>query len=325
MREDYDDYDTGRAGKSPVMWLVIGSALLGFAGLGWYAFDSGNGAPDASQIVTLDSIEDPYKFEPEDKGGMEFPHQDKTIYDALDGNTQRESVEALYPEPEEPVIETPAITEAPAEEVKSVAQDAMREATELSKELAKATPEITTENGSAESYVAKTPVNETAEDAALVKEIVAKKAQAEKEALAKKEADAAAEKATAETLAAKKIAQEKAKLAEENAKKAAAKPAPIEPVAAKTPVKQPPVLAGAYAVQLGAYKSENEALREWQKIYNKHLSILGGTREKIVRVDLPNGTFYRLRAVGFASEADAKQACTKLGATGQACFYAGKQ
>ncbi|MFO0110166.1 MAG: SPOR domain-containing protein [Alphaproteobacteria bacterium] len=100
------------------------------------------------------------------------------------------------------------------------------------------------------------------------------------------------------------------------------KPAAAE---APAPVSAPtaPVDSG-FKVQLGAFKSQDEAERYWLMASEKHAGVLGGHTPMIVRADLPNGTFYRLRAAGFASAAAAKSACAALSAKGQACFYAGK-
>ncbi len=291
MRQDYDDYDTGNGyGRtSTVSWLVMGAAALGFLGLGWYAFSSSGSGDDASEVVTLDAYEDPYKQEPTEKGGMEFPHQDKTIYDALDGNTRDETAEKLFPEPEEPVIPEMAETD-------------------------KAVEEAITQEGNAQSIVAETPVVEKAEKAAEAKEEAAKKA---------------------EHVAAVKIPEPvKAEKAPEPVKVEAPKPAPKPapapvvktPAVPKAPVKAaaPVATGGSYAVQLGAFKSDAEARQQWGKISGKHGSILSGTKSVVVKADLPNGTFYRLRAVGFASEAAAKSACVSLSKAGQGCFFAGK-
>ena len=74
---------------------------------------------------------------------------------------------------------------------------------------------------------------------------------------------------------------------------------------------------GKGKIQLGAYKSEAEAKAEWAKIQKK-FSQLSGHAPIIVKADLgEKGTFYRLRAGGFA---DAKATCAALTAKGQACI-----
>jgi cell division protein FtsN len=81
---------------------------------------------------------------------------------------------------------------------------------------------------------------------------------------------------------------------------------------------------GDYKIQLGAYKSQAEADSNWARISRKYVSALDGKSHIVVKADLPNGTYYRLRASGYASPEAAKQACSALSAQGQASFYAGK-
>lgn len=312
MRQDYDDYDTGSGyGRtSTVSWLVMGAAALGFLGLGWYAFSSSDSGDDSAEVVTLDAYEDPYKHEPAEKGGMEFPHQDKTIYDALDGNTRDGDAEKLFPEPEEPVI--PEIPEAP-----------------------KASEE-TTKEGDAESYVAEVPATEKAEKAAEAKEEAAKEEVA-KEPVVKEVAKEAAPKETPkpekpvepqkpETPKPVEVKKETPKPVTPAVPTATTKPVEVNttPAPPKPPAAKPVATGGSYAVQLGAFKSDAEARQQWSKISGKHGAVLGGTKSVVVRADLPNGTFYRLRAVGFASETAAKSACASLAKAGQGCFFAGK-
>jgi len=297
MRDDYDDYDTGNnyGRSSAVSWLVMGAAALGFLGLGWYAFSSSESGGSDDEIVTLDAYEDPYKHAPEDKGGMEFPHQDKTIYDALDGNTRGGDAEALFPEPEEPVI-----PEIPEEKVTEPAA-----------------PEA---GDGAESYVAEPPVNEAAEKVADAAPAAAPKVE-EVPTPAPVVAEKKPEPAPMPVVVEKKPEPKPAPVVVEK------KPEPAPVVKAPTPPAAPakPVATGgSYAVQLGAFKSDAEAKTQWSKIVAKHGSILGGTKSVVVKADLPNGTFYRLRAVGFASEAAAKSACASLAKAGQGCFFAGK-
>ncbi len=305
MRQDYDEFDGASSPRSKAAWIVMGLAAISFAALGIYAIN-GSGSEDAGEdIITLDAVDSAYKTTPENEGGMEFPHQDKTIYDALDGNTQRAQVERLYPEPE-----TPIIPEVDAEDV--VPESA-----------------ITKENGAAESYVANAP-KEEAPEPSKPRTSAIEKAQQQAKALADEAVkNAAIPKPTPEVKPAPIVSEKPAPVVSKKPESTPAPtPAPVEKPAPKPeakPVKQAPVLAGKFAVQLGAYKSQPEAEGQWQKIYTKHMSALSGTREKIIRADLAGGTYYRLRAVGFASAESAKAACGKLSAAGQACFFAGQQ
>jgi cell division protein FtsN len=107
--------------------------------------------------------------------------------------------------------------------------------------------------------------------------------------------------------------------------KKTAPPAPDQTAEIETPsapVKAVPV-AGAYVLQIGAYKSEEDADAAWSTYHAKHASLLTGYSHDVKKVDLgEKGTWYRLRAGSFADKDAAKALCTKLTAEGGACFPA---
>lgn len=80
---------------------------------------------------------------------------------------------------------------------------------------------------------------------------------------------------------------------------------------------------GAFALQIGAYKSQAEADAAWNIYRSKHAATLSGYAKDVKQVDLgAKGTWYRLRVQGFASKDAAAQLCSKLTAEGGACFPA---
>ncbi|MES1991817.1 MAG: SPOR domain-containing protein [Pseudomonadota bacterium] len=100
---------------------------------------------------------------------------------------------------------------------------------------------------------------------------------------------------------------------------------PAAPVAEAAPVATPaPAKAqsgGAYVVQLLALQDEAAAKAAWKKVAKKHANILGGHALDIEKADLgAKGTWYRVRAAGFASKTAATSACAKLKAAGQDCI-----
>jgi len=102
-------------------------------------------------------------------------------------------------------------------------------------------------------------------------------------------------------------------------------PAP-EKVATAEPAPAPvkaPAATGAYVLQIGAYKSEEDAAAAWRTYHGKHASLLSGYSQDVKKVDLgEKGTWYRLRVGSFADKDAAKALCTKLTAEGGACFPA---
>jgi uncharacterized protein len=95
---------------------------------------------------------------------------------------------------------------------------------------------------------------------------------------------------------------------------------PVVVAAATPPPAKPPVAArqGKWRIQLGAFGVAGNAERLWSQLSGN--PALAGTRKTL----LPSGKVTRLLATGFASEAEASNACSLLKRQGQACVVAGQ-
>ncbi len=103
--------------------------------------------------------------------------------------------------------------------------------------------------------------------------------------------------------------------------KAVATPAPA-PVAIATSAPPAPITTGSMMLQIGAYKSADDANAAWKSYEAKH-PIAGGYSPDVKQVDLgEKGTWYRLRIGPFDGKAAASAFCQKLTADGAACFLA---
>jgi len=72
-------------------------------------------------------------------------------------------------------------------------------------------------------------------------------------------------------------------------------------------------MAGAFRIQLGAFRSLTTAQRRWRGLKRKHASLLGRLNMVIERVDLgPRGIFYRLQAGPIRAERTARGLCRSL-------------
>lgn len=80
---------------------------------------------------------------------------------------------------------------------------------------------------------------------------------------------------------------------------------------------QKPQVSGPWRVQLGAFGARANADALWNRL--KDRPEFAG-RE---RIDVGTGRVRRLLAGGFATEAEAKAACTQLAASGRGCFIVG--
>lgn len=100
-----------------------------------------------------------------------------------------------------------------------------------------------------------------------------------------------------------------------------AKPAPA---AAAVPVTlKPSVAPTGVALQIGAYKSQVEAMTAWKTYRAKHSDLLSDFGPNVQKADLgAKGIWYRLRVTGFADKTAALALCEKLKAENGACFLA---
>lgn len=295
--EDFEELETA-ADDTPrsraMSWLVLAVAVGGFGALAYYAYHSGSETMQNGDVMVVEADGTPIKETPVDPEGEQFANQDKTIYDVISPNATGEgNVEKLLPEPEKPVSapqDVAANTPAPTTYVnKNIAN--MGEGTTSDKPAPLVVPVpsavVNTAPSNQEESGEPTFVNES---------------------------PVADVKATTTVPTKTAVTSAKKETAKPVAKKEAAKPA-------EKPVEKKAASGGAYQIQLGAFKSEDEALAHWKKLSGKYASVLTGS-PSVVKAELPNGTFYRLRTGGFSSGDAAKAACGKLG--GQACFPVAK-
>ena len=92
----------------------------------------------------------------------------------------------------------------------------------------------------------------------------------------------------------------------------------LPPAPQAAPVQAPP--QGRYGVQIAAPRSEADARVVIDTMRAKHATLLGREWASIHRVDLPNGTFYRVIVGPKATEQQASQLCSSLKAQGSPCF-----
>lgn len=77
---------------------------------------------------------------------------------------------------------------------------------------------------------------------------------------------------------------------------------------------------GTKLVQLGAYPSADVAVKEWDRLSNRFGELLAGKSRVIQAASSGGGTFYRLRAQGFAELTDARRFCAALVAENTDCI-----
>ncbi|MDX2074590.1 MAG: SPOR domain-containing protein [Alphaproteobacteria bacterium] len=276
--------------------LVLICAFGGFIALAIYAYKAGSQSVNEGELMVIEADKTPTKEKPEDPGGMQFPNQDKTIFDTFSAGSQPPpQVERVLPTPEEPM---------PKEVGANWANDKLDTATPAAPVSAEQV------FGEDDAPPAPAPAEEKKEEPKNVAQTGPQVVNVREE-LGKQ---AVAEPAPAEPA---KVVELAPKTLETMAEKAMQ---PVEKTAEKTaekPVEKPKAASGGkQLVQLGAYRSEADAKADFAKIQKKNAA-LSGKSPVINRADLgEKGVFFRLRV----GTDDAKALCAKLSASGQACM-----
>ncbi|MBY0354236.1 MAG: SPOR domain-containing protein [Rickettsiales bacterium] len=357
MKNDYDaddDIPLDELEGAGLRWMSVVVVLLvvgGFFALAWYAYHS-NSANDVHLEDVVKAEAQPVKEKPADPGGMVTPYQDMSVYNVISKqkNGTNKQVEQLLPDPEEPM----ASREEPAPAVRPNAtasrhSDDMKvwlkdegEVDPLAKEPpakvkllpAPVTPATVPEVQNAEPAFAdvpesseKTQANQfmaspaekivTAETTSKPETSLPPIAQVTPVPLMPKIVPEVAPQVvkTPVTPAVKPVAVKKTAPAPSSLKETPKIEAP-KPETAKTETSQQ---SGSMQAQIAALKTPAEATATWNLLKKKHADLLAGKQYLIVKADLPQGTFYRLRLSGLTA-ASAKQLCASLMARKQSCL-----
>jgi len=311
MQKDYDDYeeyDSPRFRWMSVVVLLL--AVAGFFSLAWYAYYSGTKHADYDDAVVIEADNAPVKVKPDAPGGAQFPHQEKTIYNAAEGSGKTPAQAQVVKSQEVPVVPAGMTQKAePTKEKKAAAiiQKAVEE-TQLKagEKLSSATPE----KPSVEITREDTPQAQVLTPPPGVERVV--------EQTAKPAAQPAA--------AAKSVVTPQVPASPAAPVQAA--PSQVVATAKTAPTAKPapaPAMSGAangkHLLQLGAFRSQLEAEKHWTQAHAANAE-LANRSYSIVQADMgAKGTYYRLRVGGFASADDANKTCASLKAHKQPCFY----
>ncbi len=119
---DLDDDDAGeraapapRSRLLPIATAVL--ALLGFAGIVWYAYQWGAGSVAPEELPVIRAESEPIKIRPDSPGGLEVPYQETLALNDVQPDPEQPQVERLLPPPETPLSppEAAAVQPAPAD------------------------------------------------------------------------------------------------------------------------------------------------------------------------------------------------------------------
>jgi cell division septation protein DedD len=305
---DYDDLDIppSRFSMMTGTLVAIGLAtLLIFSGVVWYAYKSGVDDAGQGALPVIEAEPGDVKVKPDDPGGANFAHQDKTVYDKIDGNEA--GLEQLLPGSEEPrekpTVITPYNNELPTDGKPKVvripppASGATATAPSTAPEVS--APEIPDPMGR----------NDTAAEP---DEVVAAAPVPEVGTQTPDSGASAAPRQDAEQ-------SEAAAPADPTPKDQAVAQSEVAKVA--TPAK--PTDGKAFVLQLGAFRTREAADAGWKLLAARHSGVLGSLEYYVKEADLgEKGRFYRLQAGPFPERAVANTQCATLKAAGVDCLVA---
>ena len=104
---------------------------------------------------------------------------------------------------------------------------------------------------------------------------------------------------------------------------APAKPEPKPAVAAPTPAAAPAAGPGTHVVQVGAFGSDDEAMRFYRTLSTKMGGMVAEKAPDIQVAEVKGTTYHRLRLAPFTSYSAANEYCAGLKAKGQDCLVKG--
>ncbi len=244
------------------------------------------GVRDANDVPVIRAQTEATKIKPEQPGGIEIAHQNREVYNIVDGTpaptdgafapseetlTAEDAPVAPAPEPRpEPVAEPTVVTPSPDPVVEAAVEGKVEV-----KPITDTPPKATSETAN------DAPVDEVLEDISTVAPKVAPVA-------LRRPSRAAIEPPKASTLA--------------------------EPRAA--------ALASRIQIQLGAFNTEDIAGEQWSALKNRNGDLLSGRARVVTPVVSGGRRLYRLRAGPFKDVDEASTLCRALKARGEDCIVA---
>lgn len=279
-----------RQGSLIVPLLITAIVMTGAMTIAWYSYNAGvkEGSEGAAPLLKPSG---PMKVAPASPGGLDIPHQEKTVYNAIDGRGRDNTAERLLPPPERPMPIPPARTAQPKAPVPP-AGSRVRSADRA--------PEVRSAPGGPVQLQPRAPSSPTAPTVT-----VTPQPQTPPKTPPPK---TAAPKTLAPPLASKKL-----------------KSPPEPPTLKKPPQPQPRAVAkatprpttsaaaaGAYRIQIGSVSSQTQARKYWTAQAAKHKDILGKLSMNLQQATIKGRVFYRIQGGPLPNRAAASKLCDQL-------------
>jgi cell division protein FtsN len=277
--------------KSAVRWLVAGLSLILFAAIIGLSYSIGVGDAEKGAIPIIRADGTAIKVRPDNPGGRKYPHQDLTIYNSFRSDILEKDVQ-LKDDIEKPVSLLPNKQDISGNDMPASGQ--------------MNNPPSTNDN-----------VGNNSDKIQLMTVSEAQTPEVQPVSTEKTDIIQAQDKIQAEEAIKKIVTQSTV------AKPVVAKPVVAKPVVLKIePVAPKPIVQNGKAyLQIGAFRSEADALGAFKRAKGK-FSELASVSPVIVKADLgAKGVYYRLRVGPFDGKQKSLNVCSGLKAKGQPCLY----
>ncbi len=282
--EAYDDQVSGLPKWIP--FIVVLVAFIGFGGLAWIAYDSGSRKTEYSEVPMVKADRSTYREKPQDEGGMRVDDTDKEIFEAAAGRAEKlDDVGGSAAHEEEKPMEE--IRQSAANQRSRIFEDENHPARH------EKVGDVERKRGGASegSHRANKDEEAESEQPFSIRNV---------DNLEKAKKSASAEESVGVNKYSAK--QERVKTADSKRKEIVKQE--------KSAAEKAKASAGTVKIQLGAFKTENEALTAWKNVSAANKSVFSGIEHNVTKADVAGkGTFYRLQAGGFASRPDAAKVC----------------
>ena len=301
--EDYTAYHAGHAGGLGKLgaWAGALTSVALVAGLGIWGYDLA--MRDLHGVPVVQALEGPMRVAPEDPEGIQVAHQGLAVNEVQAEGSAAPVPDtlALAPAPADLAAEDVASVEAPIDDGLA---DIDFDETDFSD------PDAV--RALADSIIAGArPIEEALQAPALVEQTVASQvAEIAEVAQAPSESGALILESGGVAASPRPAARP--------ARRAAAADAALTDVQvtssgpAGEEVDPGTIQPGTHLVQVGAFPSAELARTEWARLEGRFGPYFEGKRRLVIEASSGGSSFYRLRAVGFASMADARGFCSAL-------------
>ncbi|MBC2835594.1 SPOR domain-containing protein [Paragemmobacter straminiformis] len=330
---DFEDFDDGYGaadgrtearGLQPSRLVNIAGAVSSVAlviGLGVWGYKLA--VRDVNGIPVVRALEGPMRMAPANPGGEVAAHQGLAVNDVA-------ALGAAAPPPEQLILAPRPVEltdeDAAAEDLNGAAPATPLQDTALAPVVAPVAPLAATEGGADADAVAKALAEALAADpdAASIEEDVG----SVDTTLAATDV-ATPETAAPEAAAAAPSTRPLARPASFGAASVATDPAATDTAPALAETAAPPpvvevdpsaIPVGTRLVQLGAFDTADQARGEWLKLTNQFGPAFAGKAMVVQSAESGGSTFFRLRAHGFADEAETRSFCLTLLEQNAACI-----